>query len=289
VNSNALVRISLFLESEKVKSGLLVVLMYGIYSSTLFIPLVSCLLAALLLPPYTGYLILQLVNEVRCSNSSVYVMQTSCILTELSGFIISFFSGTFAIVSFISTSNSAVLIVVTEVFIGVLTIEKFIQRIMGGLTQATKSSSNIKKITELRIMVQSYNDLYENLLYSYGFAIADLVIIVFGYCAVKLWKEISILGVVSFFILMTAGLLVTCVSLTAAGKVWIGSESLIQRLKVDSRLQKNRLFRKRLASIAPLKIKIGSVNFVDRATAGVYLSFTVQQIGSLTMLNKKVV
>jgi hypothetical protein len=288
VNSNALVRISLFLESEKVKSGLLVVLMYGIYSSTLFIPLVSCLLAALLLPPYTGYLILQLVNEVRCSNSSVYVMQTSCIPSELSGFI-SFFSGTFAIVSFISTSNSAVLIVVTEVFIGVLTIEKFIQRIMGGLTQATKSSSNIKKIRELRIMVQSYNDLYENLLYSYGFAIADIVIIVFGYCAVKLWKEISILGVVTFFILMTAGLLVTCLSLTAAGKVWIGSESLIQRLKVDSRMQKNRLFRKRLASIAPLKIKIGSVNFVDRATAGVYLSFTVQQIGSLTMLNKKVV
>jgi hypothetical protein len=272
----------------KTKSGLLVVLMNVIYSTSFFVPLINCLLASLLLPPYTGYLILKLLNEVFCSNCSIHVLATSYSPMEWSSFI-RFFSGTFAFVSLNSATNSTVLIAINEVLIGVLTIHNFLQCILGGLAQATKTSSNIKKLTELRLMVQLYNDLYQNLVYSYGFAIADIVIIVFGYCAVKLWTKVSVLGVVIFVLIVIAGLVVIFISYTAAGTVWVGSESFIQRLKYDFRMQKNPLFRKQVASIAPLKIKIGSVNFVDRATAGVYLSFTVQQIGSLTMLNIKAV
>jgi hypothetical protein len=63
-----------------------------------------------------------------------------------------------------------------------------------------------------------------------------------------------------------------------------GYEHLIRKVKVKKAFSQSRLLRRVVKCSAPLKVKIGSVNFVDRATAGVFLMFAVEQIGSLAMI-----
>jgi hypothetical protein len=233
-------------------------------------PLVNFFLAFLLQPPYLGYL---LVKSFKLFES----------LSLLQSIPIRFLSGLSAAVAFTPTYYAAVTISLIEIFIGLLAFQKLLTSVQNQINQ-NEVVDTVRKFRQLQIVIQSYNNLYMTTFFEYGLSISYITVIIFGYCTIKLRKEISIFGVMCFLNVTVMGLFLIFVTFTIASRVWVESGFLIQKLNEKSRVGRNRFQRKTVASCVPLKIRIGSVNFVDRATAGVIVSFIVEQISSLSML-----
>jgi hypothetical protein len=74
---------------------------------------------------------------------------------------------------------------------------------------------------------------------------------------------------------------------TVGSTLWIESEVLAQAVKVRNARSINRRLCKRLIeTLPPLKVKVGSVNFIERMTPCIVISFMIEQAISLIILNK---
>jgi hypothetical protein len=71
----------------------------------------------------------------------------------------------------------------------------------------TTSTRILKTFREVQITVNDFNELYKHWFFANALAIADLVLIISGYCAIKLWNDISLFGVACFLNVSITGLM----------------------------------------------------------------------------------
>jgi hypothetical protein len=238
-------------------------------------------LASLLLPPYTGYLACRIVEEFK-DNDAAYCRYDLLQFSVASVFI-RILSGIFAAAAFIPAPFASVSIILVETIMGLVSFREYLG-FLGNRVGKSTATRILSTFRQVQIAVHNFNKLYEHWVLANAIAIADLVVIISGYCAIKLWNDVSGFGVVFFLNITVTGLFVACYIFTAAGKVWIESENLIRNLEANPTVGKSRLLRQKLRACAVLRIKIGHVNFVERTTAGVFLLFSVEQIGSLALM-----
>jgi hypothetical protein len=264
------------------KSKLILILLKSSKYLVLVGPLFHFFLAALLLPPYTGYLWCSIFESYNKEPAgAIRVCQTTMSFQMI---LVRLISGTFAAIAFIPSTYAALSISLVEILLGLVSFGEYLASLVRhvGHKNSTRIIGTFRKI---QVAVHNFNQLYEYWFFANALAVGDVDLIICGYCTIKLWKDVSVFGVVCFSNLTITGLAAACCILSVGSKVWVNSEKVIEHLKRKPNVGRNRLLRKKLAACGALKIKIGCVNFVDRATAGVFLLFTVEQIGSLTMLN----
>jgi hypothetical protein len=238
----------------------------------------------LLMPPYTGYFICGVLQSFQqqqeeCPNAFFDISWTSLPIRLL--------SGSFASVTAAPASHRAATAIIVDVLFGTLSVCQFLellQRVLVTGKRRIMLATVMKKLTEINLLLKCYNRMYADLYYSNTLAIGGTALITFAVGAINLRREIPLFGTAFLAITSICGLLFICVSLAAAGRVRLEYKHLIRKVKADEGFGQSRLLRKIVKSSAPLKVRIGSVNFVDRATAGVYLMFSVEQIGSLALI-----
>jgi hypothetical protein len=270
------------------KSRLLRSLVLMLDSVAVMAPILHFFLAFLLLPPYTGYLFCNVAEPVLFGNRIIaFCWNYDPYQISVASIPLRFLSGISAGVPYAYAIQFAVSISLIEVILGILSIRNFLVMLRSDYLVRRGVAGTAKKLRQLQIFVNFYNDLYANAFFANGIAMADTVVIIFAYCVIKLWKEIPLIGIACLTNVAISGIIVICLSLTVAGTVRVESEKLISTLNKEAvKSGKNASLRVKilLASYAPLKVKVGAVNFVDRSTAGVVLLFSMEQIGSLAML-----
>jgi hypothetical protein len=265
------------------KSKLLVLLLkYAAYVASIC-PLFHFFLAFLLLPPYTGYLACRIAEVFNKNDTESAYCRYDLLQFSVASIFNRILSGIFAASAFIPLAFASASVVLVETIMGLVSFREYLV-LLGNRVGKSTATRILSTFREVQIAVHNFNKLYEHWVLANTFAFTDLVLIISGYCAIKLWSNISGFGVVFFVNLTIAALFAACYVFTAAGKVWIESEDLIRKLKANPKVGKSRFLRQKLRACAVLRINIGYVNFVERATAGVYLLFSVEQIGSLALM-----
>jgi hypothetical protein len=246
-------------------------------------PLFHFFLAFLLLPPYTGYLACRVVEVFNTNDAAPPYCRYDLLQLSVASIFIRILSGIFAAAAFIPAVFASASIVLVETILGLFSFREYLA-LLGNRVGKSTATRILTTFRELQIVVHHFNKLYAHWVLANTLAASDLVLIISGYCAIKLWNDISGFGVVFFVNITVTALFLACYILTAAGKIWIESENLIRNLKANPKVGRSRFLRQKLRACAVLRIKIGHVNFVERATAGVYLLFSVEQIGSLALM-----
>jgi hypothetical protein len=233
--------------------------------------------AFLLTPQYTGYFIYNVAQSVHmeCPNA----LQLS-----LASIPIRILSGLMALVTSTPSVNRAITAVIVDILFGTLSIRQFLRLLQTDLAGKQMILGTMKNLKSIQLLVQSYNHLYASVYYSITIAIADAALITFAVGAINLQSEMPLSGIIYLVVMSLAGLVYVYVSLAAAAKVKVEYEHLIRNVKAAKLFCKSRLWRRIVKSSAPLNVKIGSINFVDRATVGVFFMSSVEQIGSLTLI-----
>jgi hypothetical protein len=270
------------------KSKLLDVTFWVMNTAAVMAPMFHFIAAFLLMPPYTGYFInsaIQAFQQGRQEDPPISYFNVT-----LASLPIRLLSGSFALVTSAPSAPRAITVSVVDILFGTLSVRQSLDSLERRLLVSGKRTTEdmlgiMKNLKAVQLLVQRYNKMYAHLYYSNTIAVGGTALITFAVGAINLRKEMPLFGIAGFAGLSFCGLLFISVSLTAAGRVRVGYEHLIRKVKVKKAFSQSRLLRRVVKCSAPLKVKIGSVNFVDRATAGVFLMFAVEQIGSLAMIS----
>jgi hypothetical protein len=215
----------------------------------------------LLMPPYTGYFMYNVAQSVHmeCPNA----LQLS-----LASIPIRILSGLMALVTSTPSVNRAITAVVVDILFGTLSVRQFLRLLQTDVTGKQMVLGTMKNLKSIQLLVQSCNQLYASGYYSITIAIAGEALITFAVGAFNLRNEMPLSGIMCLVVMSFAGLVYVYVSLAATVKFKVEYEHLVENVKAAKLLCKSRLLRRIVKSSAPLSVKIGSVNFVDRATAG---------------------
>jgi hypothetical protein len=240
-------------------------------------PLFHFIAAFLLMPPYTGYFICNFAKSVQ--QECPTALQLSLV-----SFPIRLLSGMFALVTAAPSVSRTITAVVVDILFGTLSVRQYLHMLQMDVTGKQLILGTMKKLKSIQLLVQSYNQLYATVYYSITIAVSDTALITYAVGAINLRRELPLFGIMCLVVMSFAALVFLHVSLAAAGGVRVGYDRLIEKVKAAKALSRSRLLRRIVKSSAPLNVKIGSVNFVDRATAGVFFMFSVEQIGSLAMI-----
>jgi len=141
----------------------------------------------------------------------------------------------------------------------------------------------LRKYQQLRILDIAFNSIYAKPMLA-TLAVVQILAIVIGYCILKLHKLYSSIEISGFVIVALNIYVVVTVILTLAGKVLFHSKEVNAQLKNNAGRSCNPFLRKLSGSLKPLKVMLGSVNFVDSSTPLIVMSFCVEQTISLTLM-----
>jgi uncharacterized membrane protein YuzA (DUF378 family) len=240
-------------------------------------PLFHFIAAFLLMPPYTGYFICHVVQSSVLECPNAFELSWASLPIRL-------ISGLFASIPAASSIHRTITVAIVDILFGTLAVQQFLGLLRTRITGKRQILGTLNKLKSVQLLVQSYNNMYATMYYSNTIALAVTSVIALAVGAINLRREVPMIGIICLATLSFVGIVYICVGLAAAGRVRIRYESLIENVKADKAFSQSRLLRKVVKSSAPLKIKIGSVNFVDRATAGVFFMFYMEQIGSFALI-----
>jgi hypothetical protein len=274
------------------KSKALVLLLKASELVLLVNPVFHMFLAFLLLPPYTGYLFCRVLEWLENNDYCQYQSFHFWI------WIVRLLSGMFATIAMVVAIYPPIVIDLVEILMALFSFREYLawleKRVLGLGSKEGKDFRRVWQFLELsqirrtfrevQITVIHFNGIYEDWYFFYGLAVGDLIMILSGYCALKLWKKISFFGAACFVNITIISFFIAGYLLSTAAKVWVKSDNILRNMKRKTSVGKCRYLRRQLAACGAMKIKIGCVNFVDRATAGVFLLYTAEQIGSLALM-----
>jgi hypothetical protein len=179
---------------------------------------------------------------------------------------------------------STVTIAIYEVFLGLLSFQSLLKTFR---RQAVWGSPRMFiKLRELQVLLRVFNLTYQRYFFAQVLGMAMWLTIIAGTCVLKMHDQISYIQSSGLFVITLTGYVAIGFIWKLASQVWVVSEGLNLDLKTNvSRQRLNlKLRRAQVASLVPLKVKVGSVNFVDRLTPAVMMASCVQQTISLLML-----
>jgi hypothetical protein len=132
------------------------------------------------------------------------------------------------------------------------------------------------KYRQIQLLIQAFNRIYQTGVFAVYVAATMTLAISSGTFLVKIYRDsfllslsASVVAIVCYFCLG--------VMLSFASLVWTGSDKMNVALRQNPRLMRNSVTRRERMCMRNMKIKIGSVNFVERMTPLVVLAFCVEQ------------
>jgi hypothetical protein len=132
------------------------------------------------------------------------------------------------------------------------------------------------KYRQIQLLVQAFNRIYQTGVFAVYVTATMTLAISSGTFLVKIYRDsfllslsASVVAIICYFCLG--------VMLSFASLVWTGSDKINVALRQNPRLMRNSVTRRNRMCMRNMKIKIGSVNFIERMTPLVVLSFCVEQ------------
>jgi hypothetical protein len=233
------------------------------------------------IPPSMGYLIRWSIETSSCGQQTP--AQTYYWIQKIFG-VVGAVQSTVALITGFVSANAAY---VYEVHLSLVSVHSAIMYLPMQV-DAGKERAGLKdimiKYRKAGIVVNIFNSLHSHVIFVIVLG-CGLVLLVFnGYILIKqrdLFHPL-ILGCILWLVFFAY----VCVwsLLVAAGKIHSSSESYIQSLSSNSNTLKSRVARRSVRSLQPMKIKVGSVNFVDRLSPLVLVLYCVEQTISLSLI-----
>jgi hypothetical protein len=144
-----------------------------------------------------------------------------------------------------------------------------------------------KQYREIRIMNALFNSVYEDRFYVVLIGVAQISGIV-GLCnTIHLSSKLPlpVYGIMVF--INVTKFLAIVFFITVGSTVWIESRVLLEAMRVrNMRSSNKRLYKRLIETLPPLKVKVGSVNFIERMTPCIVISFMIEQAVSLILLSQ---
>jgi hypothetical protein len=147
-------------------------------------------------------------------------------------------------------------------------------------------ASLVLQYRQLQVLNSMFNKIYQRELFALGMSTLVLLVISNGYFVLTMPHLPPLfLMLLAYTILMEYLSVITLFCM--ASRVWSNSVDLEYSWRRNDLLSARALTRRYGKSLHPLKVKIGSVNFVELNTPFVFFSFCIQQTISLMLLKKK--
>jgi hypothetical protein len=144
----------------------------------------------------------------------------------------------------------------------------------------------LSTLRQVQLLAKMYNECYQWIFYTWFLSLFYFMISVNLYAFVKFHKEISVFG--SFFLILMftqASLFVVLLS-SVAGQVYYSSRQIPSAWLRSPLVYRNIRMRKAVKACSGIKIRIGSVNFVDRLTPFVIIGLCLKLTVRLLMATK---
>jgi hypothetical protein len=143
------------------------------------------------------------------------------------------------------------------------------------------------KYRELQLLSQVFNSIYQIGVFGVYVGAAVVLTILSASFMLSIYRDSIPL------FLFTAGINLTCYAvlggfLTFASHMWTISNMIQHSWNRNPRLMKNPISRRKRLCLRNMKIKIGSVNFVERITPLVILAFCTEQTVTVALLSNNV-
>jgi hypothetical protein len=135
---------------------------------------------------------------------------------------------------------------------------------------------------QVELLAMMYNECYQWIFYTWFLFLAYFLISVNLYSFVKFHKEISVLGSLFLIVVFIQGLVFVVLLSSVAGQIYYSSRQIPRAWLRCPLVHRNIRMRKAVKACSGIKIRIGSVNFMDRltpfVTAGLCLKLTVRML-----------
>jgi hypothetical protein len=269
------------------------------FMRTIYIPLVcflmtSCALAFFSprIPPFLGYFLCRssldwwlLSGEDTCglNDDGLFNIMGGNVLFN----VFRIAGGCTSFIFFTTSVLNLVLMAFYEVFPSILFQNDQLAQIQMAVKGCTfpNHASLILKYRQLQVLNIMFNKIYETKFFEFGMSASVLLVISNGYFVLTMPHLPPLfLMLLAYTILMEYLCVITLFCM--ASRVWSRSVELEHNWRKNDLLFGKSLTRRYGKSLHPLKVKIGSVNFVELNTPFVFLSFCIQQTISLMLLKE---
>jgi len=224
-------------------------------------------------PPYLGYFLCSYATQN--ANNAILINT----LKYLNAF---FFSSVYLFVM-----SSATLGLFLELILGVTSIKEMVNVLVGSslLQSHIKGggtfSNRYKMYRNLQILTRMFNTCYQSSTFMSALVGGFSIIVLNGFMLIRMSSNHSSVFLLHIIIGSSATYAGVAHLLRISSQVFIYSKSVFA---VD--LTRNALQRKRINSIQPMVIKMGSSNYVDRLTCIVFGSNVIETIVSYALVSK---
>jgi hypothetical protein len=244
-------------------------------------------LIAIRIPPFLGYCICHSMYHIfskdLCSltepdySPNLYYFMIVNVLRLANGTVSALFSTSFC--------WEAIQMLIYEVFLSLVFFSSCLKRIQIQMMNADvlRFQRIWPKYVQLQLLNQVFNSIYQTGVFGVWVTAVILLAILSGSLLLKISQESILLALFAFAIVIVCYICLG-VFLSFASHIWIGSEKINTSWKKNPQLMKNPVTRRVRMSVRNMKIKIGSVNFIERLTPLVVLSFCVEQTVTLILL-----
>jgi hypothetical protein len=235
------------------------------------------------MPPFLGYFICRSVHITLSYDLCCLVDPDDC-NSDLGNVIIRnvmirLLSGTAASLFFTSLCWGAIQMFIYEVLLSLVFFNSCLKHLKDQIrnTGVLRFHNGIwVKYRQIQLLIQAFNRIYQTGVFAVYVAITMTLGISSGTFLVKIYRDSFLLSLSAFVVAIICYFCLG-VMLSFASLVWTGSDKMNVAWRQNPRLMRNSVTRRERMCMRNMKIKIGSVNFVERMTPLVVLSFCVEQ------------
>ncbi|CAL8069315.1 unnamed protein product [Orchesella dallaii] len=167
----------------------------------------------------------------------------------------------------------------------------YLQNIMGLLKQqktiCDEQRNDLIIYKQIQVLLIHHNCIHQSLIVVVLLNQAMFVVIVGLFLIIGMYTRLEIAQQLLFVVLGFDALLVLVVVFGILGLVYVSSMKTLEIGKEIQILRKDPWARRYIRSWPPLKIGLGSVNFIDKLTGLVSVDFSVNQTVNLLMMDRK--
>jgi hypothetical protein len=240
------------------------------------------------IPPFPSYFFCRSVFKIL-SKDPCCLAQSDCssgLLNAIMVNIVRIVSGVASALFFSSIGLEATQMIIYEVFFSLVFFSSCLKQIKAKILNTNVQRFNVfglKYIMQLQLLNQAFNNIYQTGVFAVYFTAIMMIAILSGAFFLKIHRDSITLALLAF-VFAFACYICLFVFLSFASKVWTGSESISTTWKKNPQLMKNPVTRRVRMSVRNMKINIGAINFIERMTALVVLSFCAEQTVTLILL-----
>jgi hypothetical protein len=138
------------------------------------------------------------------------------------------------------------------------------------------------KLKQVQLLSIMFNECFQWIFFTWFLFLLYIVVSVNLFAFVKFWKEVSLLGSMFLMVVFTQTLAFVVIISSVAGYIYCSSKAIPKAWLRSPVVYRNIRVRKAVAACSGIKIRIGSVNFVDRLTpfvvSGLCLKLAVRML-----------